>query len=92
MKMSGSIRQMKSGVRRFVASRRSTRRFALLQGAGRRAPEAHQSEPGFFFPVEPATVFCTAPKSAPSQHPFPSYCIPLERKSRFGAARSIFHE
>jgi hypothetical protein len=90
MKMSGSIRQTKTGVRRLV-SRQSPPRFALPEGTACRVPDAHQSEPGFFFPVEPATAFCPVPKSAPSQRALTSYCIPLERKSRLGA-RSDFHE
>ena len=92
MKTFGPIRQTKTGVLRFVASRQAPRRFALSEGTARRVKEAHQSEPGFFFPVEPARVFCKVSKSAPSQRLFTDCCIPLERKSCLGAARSNSHE
>jgi hypothetical protein len=81
MRMSGSIRQTKIGVRRFVVSRQSPSRFALPEGTARRVADAHQSEPGFFFPVEPATVFCTVFKSSPSQRAVTSYCIAPQGKA-----------
>lgn len=90
MKMSGSMRQTKSRVRRLVASLQSRPRFALPESTGRRVPDAHRSEPGFFFPVEPATLFCTVSEPTPSPRRFTSYCIPLERKSHFGAAKEQF--
>ncbi len=92
MKMSGSIRQTKSGVHRFVASGQSHPRLALREDTSRRVPDAHRSEPGFFFPVEPAIVFCTASTPGPLQRRFTSLCIPLERKSHLGVARSVFYE
>lgn len=92
MNTSGSIRQTKTRVLRFVASRQPPSRLASPEGTARRVQEAPQSEPGFIFPVEPAWVFCTVSKSAPSQRPLPCCCIPLKRKSPLEAVRSDLHE
>jgi len=91
MKTSGTIRQTKTAVRRFVASRPSPPRFASAERIACRVTDVHHSEPGFFFPVEPATLFCPLSKLAPLQRPFTSHGISLERMSRLGV-RSDFHE
>jgi len=92
MKMSGSIRRTAWKTGRPVASRNASSLLALSQGTARSGPGAQLSGPGSFFPVGPPKVFCTVPKSVPSQRTFTSYFIRLERKSRLGATRGNSYE
>lgn len=67
MKVSGTIRR--TGVKpcRLVISRASCPLFAWPDGTAHRVPEAHHSEPGFFFPVAGSRVLCKVPRFIPSQ-------------------------
>ena len=92
MKVSGSIRRTEREPGRSVANRKASPLFAFAQGTARPGPRAQYSGPGSFFIVGPPKLFCTVPKSVPSQHTFFSCFIPLERKSRLGTTRSISNE
>jgi len=88
MKMSGSIRRTERKLDRSVASRESPPLFAFQDGTALPGPGAHLFGPVSFFTVGPPKLFCTVPKSVPTQHTFTSYLIPLERKYHLGATRS----
>src|ERR1035438_595798 len=98
MGVSRSIRRTERKVGRLVTSRKAPPRFAFPQRATPPGPGIHFSGLGYFFIVESPRVFCTIPKSIPSPRSFTCHIIPhsthipLERKSRLGATRSVFHE
>jgi hypothetical protein len=90
MKMSGSISA--DGTETWPI-RRQPESFSLVRfptgNSPLPGPGAHLSGLGSFFIVGRPKVFCTVPKSVPSQRT--SYLIPLERKSRL-ETRSNSHE
>jgi hypothetical protein len=92
MKMSGSIRQTNPKGRRFVASRQSPPRPAWPDGTVCPGPDPRHSGPGSFFLVGPPIPFCAVPTHVFSQSAGTSYVLPLERKSRMAAARSMSYE
>jgi hypothetical protein len=91
MKMSGSIRRTERKNSRSVANRESPPLPAFPDGTALPGSDVHYSGPGSFFPLPPK-IFCTVPKSVPSQRTFTLYFAPLERKSRCGQLRSNSHE
>jgi hypothetical protein len=92
MKMSGSIRRTEGKIEPSVANRKSPPLFSFQDGTALPGPGAYLSGPGLFFAVGSPKVFFTVPNCVPAQRTFTSYVIPLERKSRLGAARSNFRE
>jgi hypothetical protein len=92
MEMSGSIRRTERKTGQAVASRNASPLFAFPQEQSPRVRVHSFPDPVPFFPVDPPKVFCTVPKSVPSQRTVTAHFIPLERKPRLGATRSNFHE
>jgi hypothetical protein len=92
MRMSGSIRRKEDKPRRPMVCRQSSRLAALPDGTASPGPYAHHSGPGHLFSADHTEVVHTVLNCAPARRGISSYFIPLEQKSRWGAARRNLHE